>query len=362
MPRSVLRSRHNASPFGIQLLRAAQSCRPRACALLIVALGSIWLAGCQSYNPNLGAPSAQSSALTFLSPSGKVAGAGAFTLTVTGGGFVTGSLVQWNGSNRATNFVDSTQLTASISAADIASAGVFQVRVMGPGVNDGNNYSNILTFQVCSGACPQNITATSKAVSAASAGDAYSPAISADRRYVAFAAVAADPSANAGAGLRKIYLRDTCEGATAPCEPQTILFSPAWHGGEPNGESRSPAISADGRYVAFASDASDVIESDSNGVSDVFLRDTCVGAPQGCTPATTRVSVGPDGVEANGASNSPAISADGRFIAFDSEARNLVADGSSAPAGAFLRDTCRGAAADCTPATKRLTISPAPAR
>ena len=359
-PRSVLRSRRIASPFGIQLLRAAQSCRPRACALLVVALGGIWVAGCQSYNPNLGAPSAQSSAVTLLNPAAKRAGDPDFTLTVTGGGFVSGSLVQWNSSNRATNFVDSTQLTASISAADIASAGVIQIRVMSPGINDGNNYSNILTFQVCSGACPQNVGATSKAVSPALAGDAYSPAISADRRYIAFAAVAADPSANASPGLRKIFLRDTCEGATAACEPQTILVSPAWHGGEPNAESRSPAISADGRYVAFASDASDVTENDSNGVSDVFLRDTCIGAPQGCTPATTRVSVGPDGVEANGASNSPAISADGRFIAFDSEAWNLVADGSSAPAGAFLRDTCRGAAADCTPATKRLAISPAP--
>jgi hypothetical protein len=364
-PRSLLRSRRIASPFGGQLLRAAHSGRSRACPLLVVlALGSLWFAGCQSYNPNLGAPSAQSSALTLLNPSAKVAGNPDFTLTVTGLGFVTGSTVQWNGNNRTTKFVDSTQLTASIGAADIANAGVFPIRVVTPaasGATEGNNFSNILTFQVCSGACPQDVAATSKAVSATPAGDAYSPAISADRRYVAFAAAAADPSASAATGLRKIFLRDTCEGAPAGCKPQTILVSRAWHGGEPNAESRSPAISADGRYVAFVSDASDVIENDSNSVSDVFLRDTCMGAPDGCTPATTRVSIGPDGVEANGASSSPAISADGRFIAFDSEARNLVADGSSAPTGAFVRDTCR-AAAECTPSTKRLAISSAPPR
>jgi WD40-like Beta Propeller Repeat len=362
-PRSLLRSRRIASPFGGKPLRAAQSCRSRTCAfLLVLTLAGLCLAGCQSYNPNLGAPSSQSSLLSYLTPSAKRAGDPDFSLTVNGLGFIAGSVVQWNGVNRATNVVDSTQLTVSISAADIVSAGVVQVRVMTPGPNDGNNYSNILTFQVCDGVCPQDAAAASKAVSAAPAGDVYSPAISADGRYVAFAAAAADPSTNAGTGLRKIYLRDTCEGAPAGCQPTTVLVSSAWQGGEPNAESRAPAISADGRYVAFASDASDVIENDLNGVSDVFLRDTCTAAPEGCTPATTRVSVGLDGAEANGASGSPTISADGRLVAFDSEARNLVADGSSAPAGAFVRDTCHGAAAECTPSTKRLAISPAPPR
>jgi WD40-like Beta Propeller Repeat len=328
--------------------------------VLVLALSGGWLVGCQSYNPNLGAPSAQSSLLRLLTPSAKRAGDPDFSLTVNGLGFVTGSSVQWNGSNRPTEVVDYTQIKADISEADIAAAGLFQIRVVTPGPNDGNNFSNILTFQVCDGACPQDVAATSKALSAAPAGDAYSPAISADGRYVAFAAAAADPSTNAGTGLHKIYLRDTCEGAPAGCEPKTILVSRAWHGGEPNAESRSPAISADGRYVAFASDASDVIENDANGVSDVFLRDTCLGAPEGCAPATTRVSVGPGDVEANGASDSPTLSADARFVAFDSAARNLVTDGSSAPTGAFVYDTCLGAAAPCAPSTRRLAISPAP--
>jgi Tol biopolymer transport system component len=160
--------------------------------------------------------------------------------------------------------------------------------------------------------------------------------------------------------LRKVYLRDTCQGAAAGCAQKTILVSSAWSGGEPNAESASPAISADGRYVAFSSDASDIVENDSNGVRDVFLRDTCIGAPEGCTPATVRVSVGAGGAEANGASNSPTITADGRYVAFDSEARNLVADGSSAPSGAFVYDTCHGAAGECSPSTRRLPISPAP--
>jgi hypothetical protein len=363
MSRSVLRSRQNASPFGMQFHRAAWSCRSRACALLVVFLGAGWLSGCQSYNPNLGAPSAQSSALTLMTPSGKRAGDPDFTLTISGLGFVAGSVVQWNGSNRATTVVDATQVTASITAADIANAGTFSVRVMTPGPTDGNNFSNILPFLVCSGACPQNVAGGSGLVSALSTGDGgLSPAISADQRYVAYASASADPSANAGSGLRKIYVRDTCTGAPSGCAPQTALVSVAWHGGEPNGDSHSPSISADGRYVAFVSDATDIIESDSNGVSDIFVRDTCAAATQGCTPATLRVSLGPGGIEANGSSGAPSISADGRYVAFDSEAHNLVNDGSSAPTGAFVYDTCHGAAAECVPSIKRLAISAAPAR
>jgi hypothetical protein len=318
------------------------------------------LAGCQNYDPNLGAPSVKSSLLNVLTPAAKVAGGSAFTLTVNGIGFVTGSVVQWNASDRSTDFVSSAQLTASISAADIAQPGIAQIRVMSPGPNDGNNFSNILDFRICDGPCPSPSAVSSLAESAI-AGDSYFPAISADRRYVAFASVSADPSANAGTGPRKIYLRDTCDGAPAGCEPTTMLVSVAWQGGEPNGDSRSPSISADGRFVVFASDASDLIERDFNEFSDIFLRDTCIGAPDGCKPSTTRVSVGPDGIEANGASDSPSISADGRFVVFDSEARNLVADGSAAPTGAFLRDTCWGAA-ECTSATSRLAISPSPSR
>jgi hypothetical protein len=67
-----------------------------------------------------------------------------------------------------------------------------------------------------------------------------------------------------------------------------------------------------------------------------------------------------DDAEANEDSGSPSLSADGRYVAFNSVASNLVNDGSSAPAGAFLRDTCLGADNECQPATLRLPISSAP--
>lgn len=121
------------------------------------------------------------------------------------------------------------------------------------------------------------------------------------------------------------------------------------------GDSDEGSISGDGRFVTFASEATDVITGDANGVSDVFLRDTCRGATS-CTPSTTRVSVSTGGAEANGPSDNPVISADGRFIAFESDATNLVADDTNSVTDVFLRDTCFGATS-CTPTTERVSLS-----
>ena len=79
----------------------------------------------------------------------------------------------------------------------------------------------------------------------------------------------------------------------------------------------SPALSADGRFVAFGSDASNLVPGDTNNLFDVFVHDRQSGTTQ-------RVSVGPGGVQANGFSVGPTLSADGRFVAFDSSATNLV--------------------------------------
>ena len=71
--------------------------------------------------------------LTSLSPSSAAAGGPAFTLTVNGSNFVSGSVVRWNGADRTTTFVSATQLTAAIPAADIAAAGSASVTVQNPG-------------------------------------------------------------------------------------------------------------------------------------------------------------------------------------------------------------------------------------
>src|SRR5207244_8060019 len=90
-------------------------------------------------------------------------------------------------------------------------------------------------------------------------------------------------------------------------------------GNEGNDASQTPSISADGRYVAFFSHASNLVSGDSNGTWDVFAHDRQTGV-------TERVSVASDGAEANAQSLACCISADGRYVAFESDASNLVPD------------------------------------
>jgi N-acetylglucosamine-6-sulfatase len=99
--------------------------------------------------------------------------------------------------------------------------------------------------------------------------------------------------------------------------------------------SSDPALSADGRYVAFASAASNLVVGDTNGVTDVFVRDVV-------TKAVERVSVPAAGGESNGQSALPAISADGRYVAFDSSATNLVAGDTNGTSDVFVRDRQTG--------------------
>lgn len=104
----------------------------------------------------------------------------------------------------------------------------------------------------------------------------------------------------------------------------TTRLSVSISGDQGNGRSFVPAISGDGRYSAFYSDASNLVSGDTNGARDVFVRDRQTGE-------TTRMSVDTSGAEANGDSFAPAISSDGRFVAFSSAASNLVAASSPLP-------------------------------
>lgn len=96
-------------------------------------------------------------------------------------------------------------------------------------------------------------------------------------------------------------------------------------------DSYAPAISADGRFVAFDSEASDLVPGDDNGATDVFVRDRRTGR-------TTRVSVDSRGAEGDRGSYTPAISGDGRYVAFVSEATDLVAGDTNSDPDVFLHD------------------------
>jgi Tol biopolymer transport system component len=135
-----------------------------------------------------------------------------------------------------------------------------------------------------------------------------------------FAAASASASASASAG-----------GAT------TVLVSVSSTEEQGNGISaiQIPAISADGRYVAFDSKASNLVPDDANGAMDVFVRDLLAGR-------TKRVSVSSSGDEGNARSTAPAISEDGRFVAFQSFATNLVDEDTNGRVDIFLHDLSSG--------------------
>ena len=102
---------------------------------------------------------------------------------------------------------------------------------------------------------------------------------------------------------------------------QTTRVSVSSSGAEAQGASNDPAISADGRFVAFVSDAANLVAGDTGGYRNVFLHDRQTGQ-------TTRISAGFGGITVDGDSDSPAISGDGGTIVFRSDATNLLAAGS----------------------------------
>jgi len=157
--------------------------------------------------------------------------------------------------------------------------------------------------------------------------DSFIPAISADGRYVAFSSLASNLVTGDGAG-RDIFLKDTQTGVTTRVSVDT-------GGGDANSSSFSPAISADGRYVSFHSAASDLVTVDGNGVEDIFVRDTQTGT-------TVRVSTDSSDTEANGQSILGQISADGRYMAFESTATNLVTGDGNTARDIFVKDTLTG--------------------
>ena len=123
-------------------------------------------------------------------------------------------------------------------------------------------------------------------------------------------------------------------------------------------------MSSSQRYVVFVLASSLGITEVPGTTQNVFVSDTCVGAPAGCTPAVTLVSAGTGGIPGNADSIAPSInadsavgSADGRYVSFLSSATNLVAGVTNGILNAFVRDTCAGASPGCTPSTHLVSVT-----
>jgi hypothetical protein len=394
-PRVPRRSPNQVDPDHVVVTRRDEGAlMKRSWTALAVAVVAIFAASsCNDYGNtfqgNTGA------VISFLSPSNIIAGGGDLTLTLTGGGFVQKTKVQWNGQNLTTTFVSSASVTAVVPAAMTAKAGSFSVNTLNPhsGAQD-NGLSNVISFLVfpptnpvptISKMTPSCAVAGSSSFTITIAGTNFLPAsdpsggsqvnwnvatqttlpifgsisqtqiqATVSASLVATAVPPANvanvtvsnppvPNSPAGGGGPSNSLLFTIQTAVCPASasatatPQTAVAE------------ETPAVSHDGRYVAYT--------ASQNDHAQVFLRDTCEAAAADCKQRTILLSAAEDGAAANDESRSPSMSSDGRFIAFSSAATNLIA---GAPAGRqiYLRDTCIGAAASCAPSTQIISTDP----
>ena len=187
--------------------------------------------------------------------------------------------------------------------------------------DDTNLANDIFLHDMLSGET-RRISVTSNGAQANN--DSLFPSISADGRLIAFKSVAENLVTGDTNGVPDIFLHDRLTA-------ETIRISKGFSGTQANNASDYPAISSDGHYVAFESNATNLVSGDTNAATDIFLYDIWTGT-------TRRVSVGPDGLQGNNTSLAASISADGRHIAFDSHASNFVAGDSNAQRDSFVFD------------------------
>ena len=149
-------------------------------------------------------------------------------------------------------------------------------------------------------------------------------AISADGRFVTFTTNATNLVVGDTNGAPDVFVRDRQLGTT-------VRVSVDSNGLQANGESKESSLSRDGRYIAFRSLASNLVPGDTNGWSDIFVRDLQTGT-------TERVSIDTSGAEADSNNQNPAISADGRYVLFTSYASTLAAGDTNGVSDVYLRD------------------------
>ena len=309
-----------------------------------------------------------------LSPSCTVAGGAAFTLTIAGSNFLPtsdpsgGSQVLWGAGGTQTMLTvgttTATQIPATVSNTLIATARTANVSVFNPpapgsgtGSGGGGTSPTSLPFTIAATSCPAaSVRPAAEALSAAEE----TPSLSADGRFVAYTATRSEHA--------QIFVRDTCQGARGTCQARTLLVSAATDGAEGNDDSGSPSMSADGRYIAFSSAATNLL-ADAQAGRQIYLRDTCLGADAPCAPSTQLVSTDSQGALVGTEAILPSVSASGRFVAFvavtPSHVSNRPATAANRSPGTtnsgfrqvFVRDTCL-AATNCTPNTSRISMQP----
>jgi len=342
--------------------------------------------------------------VTSVSPACVVAGS-ALTMTLTGTNFMNGSTdpsqvstVNWalGGSQLqlpAPTASTGTQISVTIPSSNINAAGNASVTVYNPpslqvpnvpgstGSGGGTSTPAVaVTVQAAGTTCPTAAKAQANSASEGAVSEE-TPAVSLDGRYVAYAAMSGDHA--------QVFLRDTCEGTSTGCQPHTSMLSLTSGGEAASGDSHTPSMSSDGRYIAFSSDASNLAENAPSG-RQIYLRDTCIGASDSCKPSTILISTDSGGALVGTESILPSISSSGRYVAFlaitpSRTAQQPSPEKGSSPKAAnsglrqvLVRDTCLGfrpstlvpgdvfllngsqgrGSTSCTPKTMRISLQP----
>jgi Tol biopolymer transport system component len=346
--------------------------------------------------------------LQFISPSNATAGGADLTITLTGTPFVVQTVVTWDQKNLKTCVVTTTaaatcapandtgsvvSVTAVVPAALIAKPGTHFIQTIQPHSGSGTNgLSNAVAFEVFPPPNPVP-TVTSISPNTAAPGSAGQPLTITGTNFL----LTSDPTGGSQVrwnttsqttitvtNITATQIQATVPATlltTAGTATVTVYNPPApppstctinctgfGGGGTSNGVTftigtggnaasanaatvaeETPAVSLDGRYVAYT--------ASQNGHAQVFARDTCLGADSSCQPRTLLVSSTLDSTAAGDDSHSPSMSSDGRYVAFSSAAANLVAE-SGTGRQIYLRDTCFGVSASCTPNTQLVSTDP----
>jgi hypothetical protein len=255
-----------------------------------------------------------------IAPTSATAGSGDLQLTITGTNFLPtsdpsgGSQVRWNTAsqtNLTATSITSTQIQATVPAALLTTASSAIVTVFNPPAPPPSGCQVNCTGNGGGGTSNGTtftITASGAAVKAN--GAVVQEETPAVSSDGRYVAYTASQSGHA-----QILARDTCLGADSSCQTRTLLVSSALDGTAANDDSHSPSMSSDGRYVAFSSAATN-LAADSGTGRQVYLRDTCFGVEASCAPSTQLISTDPKGSLVGAESILPSISASGRFVAF----------------------------------------------
>ena len=193
--------------------------------------------------------------------------------------------------------------------------------------NDANGYEDLFVHDRVAGSTRLVSVRPNGTQANGSVGFIDPGSISADGRFITFSSTASNLVKDDENAVADVFVRDRVAGRTT-----RVSLSSA--GVEANGSSRDPSISGNGAYVAFSSDATNLFGPDGNAEQDIFVHNMKRGT-------TRRISVSSADVEADGYSSYASISADGRYVAFESFAENLIAHDTNGVTDVFVRDRTR---------------------